>query len=193
MLTTRDIINLLHQHVDQDEAYFYRHSDYWHYGWRGTSERVAAVAELAVAEFPGDLVEIGCAQGLTTERLAKLAAEHGRKVIAVDPWERAPDDFQEFSNRIEPYRDSVIILPMKSQRPEVRQRLGETELCFAWVDGEHNYPALLSDLQAVAHAGVIAVDDILWDWQLLRAFHEIGEETGRARIRHPWCNEGYIV
>jgi len=193
-MEARDIISTLKRHIRADAQHYYRHSDYWHYGLQQTPERVAAVAELVVREYPGDLVEIGCAKGVTSRRLAKIAAEHGRKLIAVDPWENGgldPEDFDEFLENIKRYRDSVTILPMKSQRPEVTYRLGLTRLCFAYVDGEHTYDALASDLVTVSHAPVIAVDDILWDWRLLRAFHEASEN--RQPIRHPWCNEGYIL
>ena len=192
MLTTSDIIRVIQHITGDDEHFFYTQSDHWHYGWRQTPDRVVAVARMAVEAYPGDLVEIGCARGNVTERLAEIAQEHGRLVIAVDPWQRDKAEYEEFAGRLYPYRASVHVLHMKSQEQAAIDHL-KRPLCFAFVDGEHVYHACLSDLKAVAHAGVIAVDDVLWDWQLLRAFHEVGEEMGKAWVRHPWCNEGYMV
>lgn len=196
MLTTRDVMELLRENVLMEEKHFYASSDYWHYGFIETSRRVGMIAELAAQHYPGHIAEIGCAKGLTTAKLGKVASDHHRRVIAVDPWLRDlkdghSPDFEDFTATTERYADIIDILQMKSQDEAAIRHLGASPLCFAYIDGEHNYNALISDIKAVFHAPVIAVDDILWDWPLLRAVHETAKD--RHKIRHPFCNEGYIL
>lgn len=195
-LITKDIIELLQENIAADEQYFYAKSDYWHYGWVGTPQRVSLIAELAAKHYPGHIAEIGCAKGITTVGLAKVASDYGRRVIAIDPWQRDLEDghsldFETFTKGTERYADIIDVLQMKSQDERAIRYLKAAPLCFAYIDGEHKYNALASDIEAVFHAAVIAVDDILWDWPLLRAFHEGAKD--RHKIRHPFCNEGYIL
>ena len=195
-LITKDIMELLQENIATDEQYFYAKSDYWHYGWTGTPHRVSIIAELAAKHYPGDIAEIGCAKGVTMVGLAKVASDHDRRVIAIDPWQRDLKDghsldFETFTKGTESYTDIIDVLRMKSQDEAAIRYLKAAPLCFAYIDGEHNYDALASDIGAVFHAAVIAVDDILWDWRLLRAFRD--EAKDRQKIRHPFCNEGYIL
>ena len=190
-LDTSDIIGVVDDHSRGAQRYYWTESDYWHYGWHGRPERISAVAELVVEHYLGDIVEIGCASGMTTVELAEVAHRHGRKVIAVDPWERDPKDYETFIERMIAYGDVVDILRMKSQDSTAVRYLKAHKLCFAFIDGEHSPIALKSDIEAVYHAPVIACDEMIWDGLLLRAFHEGAKD--RQKIRHPYCNEAYIV
>ena len=190
-LTTKDIIEVVNEHSQVDRQWYWKRSDFWHWGFAGRPERIPAVCELAAQYYNGDIVEIGCADGITTEGLAKVAQRHGRKVIAIDPWQREPKDYERFMERMISYGDVLDVLRMKSQDLGVIRYLKAHKLCFVFIDGEHTYQALKSDIQAVYHAAIIACDEILWDWPMLRAFHEAAGD--RQKVRHPYCNEAYIV
>lgn len=159
-------------------------------------ERLTIVAERCCRDYPGDMVEIGCLNGSTTVRLCQVAREHGRRVIAVDPWQVGTQncegqEYDRFMQATEPYRDIVDVVRKDSRDPEVTRYLKNRELAFAFVDGLHSYQACLSDIHACYHAAVIAVDDWTWNEGIERA---IVEATGtRDRILQKPFHEAYIL
>ena len=198
MIKAKEIIDYLRLFCEDEARYFYQNpsSNYWHYGWVQRLERIPAIAALAVRKFPGDIVEIGCASGLMTVKLAEIARRNNRQVIAIDPWQRdlkdgISPDFEGFLKRTEKYKGTIEVSHCESQDETVIESLKKRTIAFALVDGKHTYEAALSDIGAVYHAGVICTDECLWDWPMLRAVHEGAGQ--RQKIRHPFCKEGYVV
>lgn len=159
-------------------------------------ERLTIIAERACRDFPGDLVEIGCLNGSTTVRLAEVAKEHGRKVIAIDPYKEGTQnctgaELPRFLDAIAPYKDVVEFLRSDSRSPFVYNYLVGRQLAMAFVDGLHEYQACLSDIHFVHHAALIVVDDWTWNEGIERA---IVEATGnRQRIMHKPFHEAYLL
>ncbi len=162
-------------------------------------ERIVRVAEYCARRQPGDFLEIGCYVGETTKILAEIARKYHRRVIAVDPWEPGTQncvgwEYNAFLQKVEPYADIVDIVRASSLNRETIALIKERALCFAFIDGLHTYSACLSDIQTVAHCqGIIVVDDILWNDEVMFAFRRGAYLTHRFAIHHPLCREGYLV
>jgi predicted O-methyltransferase YrrM len=162
-------------------------------------ERVACVAELCAERWPGDFVEIGCYVGETTKKLAKVAEQYRRRLIAVDPWMAGTQncegwEYDAFLRNIEPYMDSVDIVRASSLDRKTIALIKARTLSFAFVDGLHTYSACLSDIQTTSHCeGIIGVDDILWDNEIMLAFRRGAHLTHRTAIHHSLCREGYLL
>ncbi len=159
-------------------------------------ERIMAIAERCARDWEGDLVEIGCLNGSTTVRLAQVAKLHNRRVLAVDPWETGTqncegEEYERFVKIIAPHKDIVDVLRVDSRDPEVKRQLELRGICFAFVDGLHEYHAALGDIRNCYHAKLICVDDITWSKDVERAFFEGAGD--RARITLPPLHEGYIL
>jgi predicted O-methyltransferase YrrM len=166
-----------------------------HEGYRN---RIELVCDYAVQCYEGDIVEIGVKRGKTTERLLKVAEKHGRKVIAVDPFKgnaSQSGDEQAFYNTTKPWRDILTVIKKPSQTHNVKIDLMKKTMAFAFVDGDHSYEGAFVDIHTVKHAGIIAVDDILWISEVYKAFWQAGTMLDRkmvAGIRYG-VNEGYLV
>ena len=169
------------------------------YGGHLQSQRVAALAELAVSLHPGDIVEIGVNRGFTTMLLAPIAARHGRKVIAVDPWIAGTQncqgfEFEEFMRNTAPWRDAVEIWKMSSFAPEAFDRMGGRPLAFAFVDGLHTFDACMSDFRLVGHAaGLIAADDVRYNREVALALRISARRLARRAFHLPTMREGYLL
>jgi len=164
-------------------------------------ERIPAIAALCAESFPGDLLEIGCLRGNMTVPLLKVAEKYGRRVMAIDPWiTGTPNcngtEYPTFLKRTRPWRGRLDIMRLRSQDPVAIAAMKERELCFAYIDGLHKYPACLSDIHAAAHCkGIIVVDDVRDVPQVLKALYVGAQETLREAIfsREPSPLEGYIL
>jgi len=171
-------------------------------GWqRGSLQRFGrgkAVAEFCAERWEGDIVEIGAYRGQLSVLLAQVAQKYGRRFIAIDPWIPGTQDckgteYQEFTDRIESYLDWIVVLRKKSQDPEVIEFLRELEMCYAYVDGEHTYGAVLSGIKAVRScAGIIAVDDVAWREDIHRGYQVGARLIGREEWRWRKCREAYL-
>lgn len=159
-------------------------------------ERLTVIAERCCHDFDGDLIEIGCLNGSTTVRLARVAKLYERRVIAVDPFEPGTQnctgaELPRFIEAIEPYKNVVDFICKDSCDPETIAYIKARPLCFAFVDGLHEYQAAVSDITACFHSKLIVVDDIRWSSEVARAFFE---GTGdRVLIDLPFLHEGYIL
>ncbi len=193
-----DLVSILELYIG-DEQNYYRHnasSGFWRWGWIQQRERLAAVARQCVTDYEGDIVEIGCQEGLTTKLLCRVARQYNRRVIAIDPWQIGTQaceggEYEKFLVNIEPYKDIVDILRLPSQDIAVAEYFTDKKLCFAYVDGLHTNIACTSDIRTVSHARCIAVDDILWSGDLLMAYMDSLKSS--FHVRHPYCREGYIL
>lgn len=198
MITARDIIEVLRRFTADEEEWYLNspESDFWHWGTtRYRGKRIAAVADLACQHGPGDIAEIGCERGVTTIELIQVAVRHGRRVVAVDPWDEQAHPgstryYEEFVTRMAAYEEILDVVRLDSRSMGAIDSL-RRPLAFAFVDGLHTYGACLSDIRAVHHAGIICVDDYQNNWKMLGAFAEGAGE--RRKIAHPWCKEKYIL
>ena len=171
----------------------------WTKGTIQFRQRVKATCVYSVERWPGDIVEIGCYCGRTTSIFARIAEEHGRRVIAIDPWEVGMancdgHEYGEFLEATKPWKDIIDVVRLPSQDLEAIAYLKERELCYALVDGWHDYEPCYSDIMACAHCnGIICVDDLLWNPDVERAFYDAQAETLRDLVRHELIKEGYLL
>jgi SAM-dependent methyltransferase len=129
-------------------------------------ERIAVVAERALAAFPGHCLEIGCLTGGTSRILAPIAAKYGRKFYAVDYWPSGtPYDMVEyrrcFFENVKPWMDSVVVIEGDAHDPEIIKRYASNPLAFAFNDDNHDFESHLTELKAVlpVATGIVCVDD----------------------------------
>lgn len=183
--------------LTDDEWKSFKRKEYWVHGGEQQRERLERVADWCAAMMPGDLVEIGCYTGGTTVRLAKVARRYGRRVLAVDPWQSGVQeckdgDYERFLENIKPYQDVVDVLRLPSQHERVQAATKDRGLCFAFVDGLHTCEAALGDILSVAHAQVIAVDDMLYHAGIRSAFICGARKTQHVPAHLMLCREGYL-
>ena len=191
------MLSILRETVDEEPGYK-RAVDQWGYGNVQYRERLEAIARYACQNWKGDLLEIGCWKGETTIVLAKVAREFERRVIGVDPWQIGLQncvgtEYDEFAERTKDYADLIHLIRMPSQWPRAVAEIMRITLCFAFVDGDHSFDVCLSDIRAVGHAPIIAVDDVRWSDDVHRAFERGAQYLERATLIYPLCKEGYIL
>lgn len=185
----KTIANIIRKNIDREPETF--GWDRWAQGSAQYRDRLTAVVRYCINKWPGDLVEIGAMAGNMTAQLAAT----GRQVIVIDPWEAGTQNCEgwEYEVYLKKTKEfsNIETLRVESQDKEAFEYLEGRELCFALVDGLHEYEAALSDMELVKAAPVICVDDILWNKSVEKAFMLFGET--RAIVRSPLCKEGYIV
>lgn len=167
------------------------------YGGVAQPARLLVVAREACHDYSGDLVEIGCQYGTTTVKLAQVAREFGRRVLAIDPYEIGTQncdggELETFLAAIAPWEDVVEFHRLDSRDPAVTHLLRSRELAFAFVDGLHTYAACRNDILNTAHAGLLAVDDVIWSAEVRRAFYE-AEALPRSPLHLLRLREGYLL
>lgn len=158
-------------------------------GSEGQRDRIYELAMvLLTANRRRDLVEIGCLNGSTTQRLAIAAREMNRKVVAIDPWTIGTQncnggEYENFMEAIEPFKEYVDVVRLRSDDPAVRPHIPK-QLAMAFVDGLHTYEAALQDILMVQHAEVIVVDDVGME-EVHRALEDACWQTRFARRLEP--------
>ena len=167
-------------------------------------DRIEMVAKWCLNRYAGDLIEIGVLAGGTTVRLAKLAHQYNRRVVAVDPWIPSTTGYKahggctsstmlEFFANTKKYRHLIDVIHAYSQAEAVVRSIKKRALCFAYIDGAHFYEECSTDIETVSHcAGIIMLDD-LWMAGVLQAFEEAGQKPDREAFSHRVLAEGYLL
>lgn len=115
------------------------------------------------------IVEIGSYLGASTAFLGFAALHRSGFVHAVDPWtndameaEGRRDTWEEFRRNTEPFAHYLV--PHRGYSADVRAREPQLTCDMLFVDGDHSYAAVVTDLQAWLPAlrpgGVLAMHDI---------------------------------
>lgn len=128
---------------------------------------LCGVADLAIQQHGGNLVEIGAAEGKASVALAEVAKRHGKRLLVIDPYNGQQEGtealFAQFKAAVAPYGDTVIHLRASSHEPSSVQQMVDTKPCFVFVDGLHYEWAAYHDIRAAHLAlpvgGWVCVDD----------------------------------
>ena len=207
-LSPPEFINWLFTNVTSDELDAYRTGREWQGSFQN-HQRLGLVAEYCAVNYPGDLVEIGCLFGEATVIFAEVARRHGRRVIAVDPWQYNPGDpyydpdkdhYKLFCDATTEWRDIIDVMRTSSLDPQAINEIRAHPLCFAYQDGLHTPDGVITDLLTLSHcAGIIAVDDVMMydvkptsNEPTRRAFYESAELLGRLPMTHYLSREWYL-
>lgn len=169
----------------------------WSHGTIQHTARVMAVAEYA-SRFPGDFCEIGCMAGATTSGLGAIAKAAGKRVIAIDPWETGTQncegwEYEAFLENTAQVADVIDVLRATSQSREAVGMVLARTLCFAFVDGSHEYEDCRSDIMLVSQAPIVCVDDWLWSAAVKMAFEECAGKLNRQMVTHKMAKEAYLL
>jgi predicted O-methyltransferase YrrM len=114
-------------------------------------------------------LEIGSYLGASTAFLALAATQRDGNVHAVDTWtnigmgaEGERDTFTEFLRYTAPFRQ--YITTHRGDSIEIARRLGSIRCDLLFIDGSHNYDAVVADLRAwlpsLKPSGTLAMHDI---------------------------------
>ena len=171
----------------------------WGRGSQFQRERIAMLAERAAAAGPGDLLEVGCYQGSTSHFLAKVAADYGRRFVAVDNWDATKGyDLRAARGRflcaVGPWRPSVDVIELDVHSAEAIAALGRHRYCFAFLDNGHEYEDVATELRAVLPLsdGLVAVDDVQLPW-VRKAVDDVLAEFPQWRaLRVPPLREWWL-
>ena len=203
MSTFDDIVQIVNDNVGGEAERIRCDPRKWVWGCLHQRDRIAAVAEYCVERYAGDIIEIGCLHGGTTRYLGPIARKYNRRIVCVDPWptkcplintDYGPDPFGQFSAAMQEWWDLLDIIKAESQVASTVELIKSRPLCFAFVDGMHTYGCARVDIATVSHcAGVICVDDVLWEPGVKQAFLEGGASLGRQAYHSELCREGWMV
>jgi len=189
---TRELLTILNQYT-QREGFDDRP---WARGGEQEAERLLHVADWCAATWTGDLIHITCQISPVSRALGAVARKHGRRLVILLPWvdSDAPlprpcrdDDHERSRTQIVPYQDitDVVIGRLQFQAP--------AHICLGVVNPFDDFNTYMHDIGLVAHAGLIAVKDSLWQEQVARAALMAGYEHHRGMLQHPLCREGYLL
>jgi predicted O-methyltransferase YrrM len=114
------------------------------------------------------IVEIGSYLGASTAFLGFAAMRNDGFVHAIDPWtndamgaEGQRDTWAEFRNNTEPFKHYIV--PHQGYSTDVA-KAGPIPCDMLFIDGDHNYDAVVADLRAwlpsLKPGGVLAMHDI---------------------------------
>jgi predicted O-methyltransferase YrrM len=159
---------------------------------------VAALADLALARHPGDILEIGARLGTTTCLLAPVARRHGRRVIVIDPWIPGTQDcdgseYERFLGKTREFQNGIDVWRCRSDAREVFDRMRGRELAFAFVDGLHTYDACMSDFLLVRGTrGLVVADDARYNLEVCLAARIRAREFGWRVVQPRSLKEAYL-
>ena len=154
----------------------------------------------------GVAIEIGVWRGEFSRKI--LEAIQPKKLCLIDPWKNFDDhDDKAFSGREEDEKMDEIfadvcklyaeeikskqVIVMREMSGDALKRFRNGTINFAYVDGDHSYEGVKSDLEALfpkmVVGGVMAFDDYhrrgWWGDGVLRAIHEfIGAHPAEVRV-----------
>ena len=128
---------------------------------------ICSVADLAMQNFGGNIIEIGAAEGKATVALAETAKRYGRKVLVIDPYNGQQEGtdaiYSQFKDAIAPYGGVVEHLRDSSMNESAITAMKAFNPSFVFVDGLHHEWAAYSDIRASYAAlpvgGYVCVDD----------------------------------
>ena len=169
-------------------------------GWLHPSEAWELHESSRLVRAPGrgpTAVEIGSWKGRSTIALASgLSARGGGTLHAIDPLVPAPDDppggveerFAEFLANLERAGVADLVRPLRETSHAARPRFNDRSVDVLFIDGDHDYAAVLQDIDdwvsAMIDGGIVAFNDPFWPG-VKRA---LSERAGRsnAPFRKPW-------
>lgn len=138
----------------------------------GRMERFKILLDEILPDTPGNLLEIGAGNGLTTKILLQAAEKFNRKVLVIDPFESAWDEipksygepypFNTFYTNVRQWDHRLIICRHKSLAKESMTALEKTSpFAFAFVDGLQFHNVVYNELKIISALKVplICVDD----------------------------------
>ncbi|MFY9588467.1 MAG: class I SAM-dependent methyltransferase [Actinomycetota bacterium] len=155
-------------------------------------------AARTTASPPGDtvVVEIGSWKGRSTVALGLgLRAHGGGKLYAVDPLVPSPMDgpggiearFQEFLGNLESAGVRDLVEPVREMSHDARPRFDGRRVDVLFIDGDHDYAAVLQDIDdwmpLVPDGAVVALNDPFWPG-VTRAIVERATRKG-SPLREP--------
>lgn len=139
---------------------------------------------VVVADAPSDresrFVEVGSWLGRSAVYMAVEIANSGKKIdfTCVDPWiDGGPDlrdtphfksqrrpIYDQFLENVRPVKDRIKVLRMESV--QAARHFEDESVDFIMLDGDHNYPAVLHDIDAwmpkMRPGSLMAGDDARW-------------------------------
>ncbi|MCF3591020.1 class I SAM-dependent methyltransferase [Planktothrix agardhii 1029] len=158
------------------------------------SERISRVAQYCTQGWIGDLIQLGFKGIETTKKLAALAITSNRRLMIVPLDEAETQYISSITKDIEPYKDVVDIISSCSLTPETIELIKNKQLCFAFIDCLDTYDICLTAIKTVAHcSGVLAIDNILQNSEISRAFLQGSELTHRSKLYLPDYQEAYLL
>lgn len=120
------------------------------------------VLKVLESNVEGDIVEIGCFKGENSKWLAEQAQNFNRRLICIDLWpapKYAPRK-NDFLENIMENSEVVDIFHNDSKSVIVKNKLENTKIAVALVDGNHSLEYAKYDLELVKHSqGCILFDD----------------------------------
>lgn len=188
------MLTILNRYTDRET---FANEYAWTRGGVQEAERLLHVAGWCAGNWPGNIVHITCGVSPVSRALAAAARVHNRRLTILLPWvesndEPLPrpcrdDDHERSMSNLVPYLDIADVTIGRSQftAPE--------HISLAVVNPFNDCTTYLHDIGLVAHAGVIAVKDSLWQEQVARALLMAGYEHHRGVVQHPLCREGYLL
>lgn len=200
---TEAVVKLIEANVAGERERIQTDERVWIHGCLRQRDRIAAIAAYCAQNWPGDFIEIGCLHGGTTRYLAEVARRFGRRILCVDPWptkcpltntDYGPDPYGTFRAAMAEWWDILDVFKTESQNVATVAAIKARPLAFAFVDGMHTYEAARADIATVAHtAGVICVDDTLWEAGVGRAFEEGATALRREAVSRFYCRESWLI
>lgn len=124
-----------------------------------------------------EFLEVGAFEGMATVwLLTNVLTDPSSRITAIDTWDGSPEHgpdltdglWERFLGNIDPWLAQVTIIRQPSWRG-LRQLRAEPWLDFAYLDGSHDAPDVLSDLvltwPLIKPGGVLVCDDYPWQYR----------------------------
>ncbi len=185
------------------------------HGW--TLEAQLRYLMRAVRRVPdgGVIVELGVWQGRSALAMGEACCGTRKRVYAVDPWcdyrqggvdvttRLARWDLRSFDEVYERFLGhrrrlglEAWVVPVRAPSLEAAKAWSHGPVSLLFVDGNHDYDAVIADLEAwtplMAPGGTITGDD--WNWDIVRsAVTDFVARRGGWRVDHPCENTWAFV